>query len=223
MDDQFSPSRHRLTDRDRAAIDFTAAVRAVRLDDVSLLLAALSGRGYLPLGARTTRDVVARWQALGLVKLVPYPGQGPAVVLPLRTATSLCCLPRPRPLSWTETPHTLTTAAVAVRYLAYHGGRWVSESRLRMQLWPKEHLPDGEWIPSAAESSPVAVEVERSGKAGARWGYIANDLLSRYREVHYWLSAATEPAWKRWASENLIPDDRTRIVTYNLVHRGVAR
>ena len=220
--DRPSPMWHRVTDRDRAAVDFTAALRAVRLDDLSVLLAALAGRGHLPLGARTTRDVVARWQALELVQLQPYPGQGPAVVLPLRRATSLCCLPRPRPLSWTETPHTLTTSAVAARYLAHRGGCWVAEIRLRMQLWPKEHLPDGEWVPSGSES-PVAVEIERSGKAAARWAYIANDLLSRYREVHYWLSEATAPAWHRWAAENLIPEDRARIVTYEIQSHGVAR
>jgi len=220
--DGLKPVQHRLTDRDRAAVDFTAAHRAVRLDDLSLLLAALAGRGHLPLGARTTRDVVARWRALGLVQLRPYPGQGPGVVVPLRRATTVCCLPPPRPLSWTETPHTLTTSAVATRYLAHRGGTWVSEIRLRMQSWPFQHLADGEWTPVDGKP-PVAVEVERSGKAGARWAHIAHDLLGRYQEVHYWLSAVTAPAWKRWASENLIPDDRARILTYELERQGVAR
>lgn len=91
-----------------------------------------------------------------------------------------------------------------------------------MQLWPKEHLPDGEWVP-ADDSHSVAVEIERNGKSGTRWAFIAQDLLSRYREVHYWLSAPTAPAWHRWAAENLIPEDRARIVTYEIERHGVAR
>ena len=87
MDDQLTPIRHRLTSRDRTALDVVAALRAVRLDDVALLLAGLAGRPKIALGARTTRDVVARWQALGYVRLTPYPGSGPAIVMPLAKAT----------------------------------------------------------------------------------------------------------------------------------------
>lgn len=213
---------HRLTDRDRLAVDFTAAVRGVRLDDLSVLLAGLAGRGHIPLGSRTTRDVVARWRALGLVDLEPYPGEGPSVVVPTPRATSLCRLPRARALSWTETPHTLTTSAVAARYVAHRGGTWTSEIRLRMRKWPCAHLADGEWDPGAG-ARPVAIEVERNSKAGSRWTHIAYDLLGQYEEVHYWLSATTAPAWHRWASQGLIPADRARIVTYELEAHGVTR
>ena len=82
---------------------------------------------------------------------------------------------------------------MAVRYLAHLEGDWVAESRLRMQTLVGEHLPDGLWRSAKAGSQPVAVEVERNAKAGARWGRIIYDLLSRYHQLHYWLSGNTAP------------------------------
>ena len=222
MQQQAKTNGHRLTPRDRVALDLVAALHAIRLDDTGVLLAGLAGRGGSPLGARTTRDVVARWRALDLVRLEPYPGQGPAILVPTGRATSLGRLPRPRSLSWVETPHTLTTAAVAALYVARAGGTWLPESRLRARTMPGQHLPDGVWQ-SPGSGGPVAVEVERTGKAGARWEGIAFDLLSRFQTVHYWLSENTAPAWKRWADERLIEGDRARIRTYGLEAYGVDR
>ena len=219
MNPQLTLVRHRLTRRDRAALELTTALRAVRLDDVGVLLAALAGR-QRPLGARTTRDVVARWRAMGLVRLEPYPGPGPAMVLPLRTATNLCRLPPPRPLSWVETPHTLATSAVAARYLAKAGGTWVAESRLRMRATQGEHLPDGLWQPTSAGVPTVAVEVERSGKAGARWEHIAYDLLSRHQTVHYWLRPRRRRLGFGGRRSVFIAEDRARIITYELKPSG---
>lgn len=216
------PTTHRLTDRDRAALGYVAALRAVRLDDVGLLLAALAGRGTQALGARTTRDVVARWQALGLATTEPYPGQGPAIVLPTPRGAALAHLGRPKPPSWTDTPHTLTTAAVAARYLAGAGGAWQSETWLRVGHPKGEHLPDGLWLPPGNVAS-VAVEVERNGKAADRWASIAANVLGQYRVVHYWLSASTQPAWQRWAGENLTQLDANRIKVYGIEAQGVAR
>jgi hypothetical protein len=88
---------------------------------------------------------------------------------------------------------------------------------------PGQHLPDGIWKPGATGAPPIAIEVERSGKVATRWNSIASDLLSRYQHVHYWLSTTTSPAWVRWATENLIAEDRARIVTYELEARGVNR
>lgn len=216
------PTHHRLTDRDRTALAYVAALRAVRLDDVGLLLAALAGRGTASLGARTTRDIVARWQTLGLATTEPYPGQGPAIVLPTARGAALAHLGRPKPPSWTDTPHTLTTAAVAVHYLSAGGGAWQAETWLRVALPKGEHLPDGVWV-APGNVAPVAIEVERSGKAADRWASIAANLLGRYQVVHYWLSAPTLTAWQRWAATNLIPADQQRIQTYELAARGLAR
>ena len=215
------PTTHRLTERDRDALATVAALRAVRLDDVALLLAALAGRGARPLGMRTTRDIVARWQALGLTRTEPYPGQGPAIVLPTPRGAALAHLGRPKPPSWTDLPHTLTTAAVAMRYLAA-GGSWQAETWLRLGLPKGDHLPDGVWLP-VGNVPPVAIEVERNAKAGERWASIAANLLGQYQVVHYWLSATTMPAWQRWALENLTQRDHTRIKIYGIEAQQVAR
>lgn len=212
----------RMTDRDRQALRLVAELRAVRRDDVGVMLATLAGRGAHRLGPRTTRDVIARWTSQGLVVTEPYPGQGPAVVLPTPRTAALAHLGRPKPPSWTDTPHTLTTAAVAGFYLARLGGEWQSELRLRGILPRTEHLPDGVWHPPA-DAPPVAVEVERNGKSAERWAAIAGQLLSNYHRVDYWLSPETLPVWQRWASENLPEAARARVGVYSIEQNGLAR
>lgn len=212
----------RLTERDRAALTYVTALRAVRLDDLAVLLAALAGRGGNALGPRTTRDVVARWRTLGLATVDPYPGQGPGVVLPTARAAAITRQARPKPPSWTDTPHTLTTAAVAARYLAHAGGSWRAETLLRASLPKGEHLPDGVWQPLNG-AAVVPVEVERNGKAADRWASIAAHLLSRYATTHYWLTENTRPAWERWAGQNLTAADQGRIHVYSIDAQGVGR
>lgn len=108
--------------------------------------------------------------------------------------------------AWSELPHALTTAAIAIEYVTVFGTEWIAESMMPTG----EHRPDGIAVKRGRQ---VAVEVERNTKSAARWQAILSHLLSddRYARIHYWTTPATGAALTRWIQQNLTPSNQALI------------
>lgn len=208
------PAAHRvrLNDRDRRALTLVARLQVVTLDDLAVLLAYLGGKPGA-LGTRTTRDIVNRWQAVGLAATDHNPRGGRALVRATRSGAAWTDVPTPQPVAWRDLPHTLTVAAVACGLIAGNGVTWTSESELRA-AGPADHRPDG--VAALADGQRIAIEVERHNKTRARWADIIGHNLRTYTGTAYYALPQTAAALGAWAAENLTQDDRTRFFVQDL-------
>lgn len=213
------PVAIRITERDRQAVARIVEAQLIRLDDLGGLLAGLAG-SPTPIGLRTTRDVVRRWVTLGLVEVQRCPVGGPGMVSPTPYGARWVGLPAPRPVAWTEIPHTLTVSAVMAGYLRTPTwAAWESESALRRTLPDGQHRPDG--IAVTSSGARYAVEVERNAKCAQRWSAITADLLAHHVGAHYWTTEPVGRAFGQWVATYLPPEMASRVQIYALA--GAAR
>lgn len=168
----------RLGPRDYAALTFVASVRMIRLDDLALVLGY--GRELQP---RTVRAVVARWERCGLVERHRVTA-GPSSITLTPHGRYKLRLDGDTPVglpSWSQIPHTLTNAAIAVRYKT---GFVEASSWSHPSLFDTSHTPDG-----VVETPELigAIEVELNRKSVPRWQAILQDLNEHWDFVHYWI------------------------------------
>lgn len=197
----------RLTDRDRQSLLAVAQLRAIRLDDLAVLLG--SGK---PIASRTTREVAARWVQCGLAQTHRI-GVGPSVVTLSAYGARLAGVPSDWPQgmpSWSTIPHTLTTAAVSVRYRVSDqvAGQWQRPAQR-----VGHHTPDGLIVGATAT---CAVEIELNRKSGERWTTIVNQLLDDYGLAHYWTTKPVAASFGAWVAASLPDADARRITVYPL-------
>jgi hypothetical protein len=203
----------RLTERDIDALRWLVEQRAASLDQVGRLLNQIDGGN--PITDRRVRQVVARWEQLGLAaKWQVWHGQ-PAVVIATGRAAAMFGQTRWRRPGIAIVRHTVAVSEIRLRVAPISGTRnWVSESTLRRQLPKGEHLPDGGWY---EDGLGVAVEVELTPHGRKRVESTMKELLyahdgagTRWARVLYLCSPATigqvTAAW-----EALPPAERARI------------
>lgn len=194
----------RVGPRDLAALAWMVDMRAIREDDLAVLLARLGGREQVTTGAAV--QVVRRWQALGLATAQRIVVGQPRVVVPTSDAAELLGLSgRVAPPAWTQVTHTITVARVRLMLEAAYGeqlAEWHSERGLRAEAAERRggvqagsglgraHLPDG--VVVLADEHRVAVEVELAPKTGARIASIVKELRSslRWDAARYFVSSA---------------------------------
>jgi hypothetical protein len=206
--------RVRVTSRDRSALELVARLKAVPLDDLSVLLATLADRSHLTV--RATRMVVARWHTLGLAHTVPNPRGGNGVVVATRDAWEWALGRVPASVgvpAWRDMPHTLSVSAVAVHLISTTpGASWISEEELRGRSLP--HCPDGALV--LRDGRSFAIEVERMQKSAARWREIIGSHLTHWDGMAYYCSTSTTTALTRWAATHIPTEDRGRLVICDL-------
>lgn len=170
--------RPRITERDAAALRWLVEQRAANTGQVGVLLHQLSGR---TVGARRVRQVIARWEQLGLVeRRYVWHGQ-PAVVIPTKTGAQLSGQARWRAPSITTLRHTLGASQVRLVAVPVGSGRlWVAESALRREAPRNEHIPDGGW--TEPDGTSVAVEVELTLHGKRRVHQAIRALLAAHRD-----------------------------------------
>lgn len=230
-----SNAKTTLNYRDNKALQVLAELRAARLDDLAKLLAFLGeDQEKQRLGERTTRGIVARWQALGLVSTHTNPRGGLAIVAvekggcryaeaQLRASReTFCCdamaLPTGLP-PWRDLPHDLTVGAVAVELVARRDCTWLGETTTRANLPPGTHRPDG--VAITASGATVAVEIERHTKSRKRWRENVGQLLAHCDRAVYFCPENVAHSLGSWLSDNLVAGDLRRVVVTGLegLHR----
>ena len=204
----------RLTERDKAALQFVADVGAVRQDDLTILLGLYSAHGSV--GARTGRAVVARWVRAGLASSEQILSGVPSIVEVTAPGQIFLGLkPRRGGVPWMQLPHTLTASALGIGFLRA-GQTFIGERALERQPggWqPGQHRPDGMLrLPEGR----VAIEVECTTKSRHRWEDIVPDLLQHYDAVQYWTTPEVARALQQWAQGSLTEGDRSRLIIRDL-------
>lgn len=195
----------RLTERDMRALCLLASVRVVRSDDLAVWLAAAAGRSK-PLGERTVRGVVRRWELAGLVERHRFTVRGGAVIAITRAGLSLCGvkgLGRAAgvpPLPYLS--HELTVSALA---LAYDREGWSWSSGWEIEEAPR---PDGVVVRSGLSE---AIEVELTAKSWGRYGSIIPPHLAHFGSVVYYAAPAALKVVSRWCANELTSDERARV------------
>ena len=191
-----------LTERDGAALRWLGEQYGARLDVLGVLLGRLGGAEG-PLSLRTVRDLVDRWERLGLCRCEKLPGGG-WVTLTAK-GLGLAGLEDLSPWKMPLLKLRHTHAVNAVR-LAYEGtsdaetAPWVSE-RLTWQERVKQswHVPDGviKSVDDSGSGSSVAVEVELKRKHRREY---REDVFGKLRKGVF-------PVRVVWY---LVPDERFR-------------
>ena len=204
----------RLTERDMDALRWLVEQRAASLDQVGRLLHQLTGGE--PVTDRRVRQVVSRWEQLGLVtKWNVWHGE-PAVVIPTGRAAQMFGQMRWRRPGIGILRHTVAVSEVRLR-MAPIGGprRWVPESELRRLIQPGEHLADGA---SIEDGLGVAVEVELTPHGRKRVETTIKSLLYahdgnglRWAKVLYLCSPVTIAQVTAVAAA-LPPAERSRVI-----------
>lgn len=185
----------RLTERDRAAVVWLAEQRAATVPQVARLLAQLS---EAPVGEPRARQVVRRWEALGLTERRRVWDGEPGIVWPTKEGAALAGLARWRRPGISTLRHAVSVSEVRLR-LAPVGAewRWLAEGELRRAAQPGEHVADGAVV--EGNGSSLAVEVELSPHGRRRVEGALTSLLSavgdggrpRWQRVLYLCSADT--------------------------------
>lgn len=205
-----TPSQLRITARDRAALQLLCTLRAVRLDDLGRYLTYCAGHEVL-LSPREQRRIVHRWKQAGLAEAHRLAADNPGTITATTAGAAISGWGGPVGLpAWSDVPHILTTAAVAIHYTTTYPVAWTAESELTGN---SSHRPDGI---ATHHGQAFAVEVERNTKSASRWQRIITDLLNSYSAVHYWTTPETERRLNRWLAHNITTANRARIKVYPL-------
>lgn len=203
----------RLTARDIDALQWLVEQRAATLTQIGRLLTQLGGD---TLTDRRVRQVVSRWEQLGVAtKWHIWHGE-PAVVLPTGQAAKMFGYQRWRRPGIGILRHTVSVSEIRLRVAPVGGPRqWISETELRRQLPKHEHLPDGGWY---EDGGSVAVEVELTPHGRTRVETTIKTLLGahtgvtqRWSSVLYLCAPATLPQVTA-VRDQLAPSERSRVV-----------
>ncbi len=173
----------RLTRRDVEALAWLVEQRAATLPQVGRLLAQLSGE---QMSTRRVRQVVARWEQLGLAERWRVWHGEPAVVCPTVQAAYMHGLVRWRRPGVGTLRHTVAVTEVRLLAAPINGQRqWICESELRRMCPKGTHLGDGGWW--EPDGSAVIVEVELSPHGRRRVSEaIRSHLAARAGDVRRW-------------------------------------
>lgn len=203
----------RLTERDTAALRWLVEQRAASVTQVCRLLAQIGDTEQV--SDRRMRQIIARWDQLGLARRWSVWHGEPAVITPTGQAAAMFGINRWRRPGLAILRHTVAVAEVRLR-VAPHGGprRWISETELRQQIAPGEHLADGGWLD---EHGSTAIEVELTPHGRRRVEQTITSLLNahngtqrRWNRVLYLCSPATLTQVTA-VRESLPPHDRAQV------------
>lgn len=188
-----------LTPRDLAALRFIAEMRAVREDDLGVLLGRLAQRPVTTLRPEGTRTLLKRWTRQGLVMARRVLSGHPRVI-ELTPEGARVARMTVSPVAWVRMEHTMAVARCRLLLEGRNPGAvWTTERELieqRLAEFPLEgrngrkipHLPDGLLTLPGAER-PRAIEVELSRKMPRDVQRIMADLAEspRYGGVSYYV------------------------------------
>ena len=183
-----------LTARDVAALEWLAVSRAATVAQLTVLLGHLGGA---PITARRGAQVIARWEALGMVEKMNLFHQEPACVTLTTNGAKLTGRSRWRRPALGTMRHTLAVAQVRLQIERPGSGvRWITENQLRAVLPLGARLPDGAiWH----DAELTAVEVELSAKGRTRTTENVVSVLSclegtqpRFAKVLYLVNERTK-------------------------------
>lgn len=209
--------RARITQRDEQALAWLVQQRAATVPQVARLLCQISGS---PVSDRRARQVVARWEALGLAtRWMVWQGEA-AIVVPTAQAAKQQGLERWRRPAIGTLRHTIAAAEARLQLAPFGGTRqWYSESELRREAPRGEHVADGGW---QEDEGAVAVEVELTSHGKVRVRSTIKGLLAAHRDgkqrwthVLYLCSQATYRQVDEARSE-LVEADRRRVFVRRL-------
>ena len=147
----------RLTGRDMVAMSWLSEMRAATLPQLQALLGYIGGGSV---SDRRTRQIVIRWEALGLAERRTVWHGKPAAVWLTGSGARLVGIDRWRKPAVGTLAHTLAVSEVRIR-LAGPASRkgWMCETQLRKVLPAQEHVPDGAVF---TNGKAVAIEMELS-------------------------------------------------------------
>lgn len=220
------PGGIRLTQRDYEALGCLTNLRVVRLDDLACLLAHIAGNP-LPLGIRTTRDVVNRWVDCGYANTHRNPRGGLCLVTvtlvgarltsPFPTSTQEQPGVSQQPVglpAWRDIPHDVTVAAVAVWLVSTKRCQWRGVASVREQLPAGAHLSDGAVVTQSGHR--MALEVERHAKSRMRWRENLASLLDQWDQTLYFAPLSVQRSLTVWLNTNLPPQEVARVHVFAL-------
>jgi hypothetical protein len=207
----------RLTGRDMVAMAWLADQRAATVPQLQALL------GYIgdgPVTDRRTRQIVSRWELLGLAERTTVWHGKPAAVWLTGSGARLVGLERWRKPAIGTLNHTLAVAEVRRRLSPPTGTRgWISEVELRKTLPAGQHIPDGAYL---EDGRAAAIEVELSPHGRRRVAAAIASLLAaqvngapRWDHVLYLCSPETLHQVTA-VVEALSPAQRSRVVVRRL-------
>ena len=179
--------------------------------------------GYIggePVSDRRTRQIVSRWEALGLAERRTIWHGKPAALWLTGGGASLVGIDRWRKPAVGTLTHTLAVSAVRMR-LAPPGSRrgWLSETELRKRQPKGEHVADGAY---AEDGRWCAIEVELSPHGQKRVAAAIASLLAarngdrpRWHQVLY-LCGSTTLTQVKAVVDALPPEQKRRVVVRRL-------
>ena len=186
-----------VTARDLAALGWLAEVRAATITQLTELLGRL---GDGPITDRRGAQLIARWEALGLIEKHNYFHQEPACVTLTTDGARLVGRSRWRRPALGTMRHTLS--ATQVRLQVERPGsinRWVTEAQLRAELPAGTRIPDGAIVPADGTPGATAVEIElsRKGRPAVKENIVSvlsclDGSRPRFDKVLYLVSDATK-------------------------------
>lgn len=204
----------RLTERDVTALQWLVEQRAATLPQVGRLLSQIDGTA--PVSERRLRQIIARWEQLGLAARWSIWHGEPAVITPTGQAAAMYGINRWRRPGLSILRHTVAVSEIRLR-VSPHGGvrQWISETELRRHISVGEHLADGGWLES---EHTTAIEVELTPHGRRRVEQTIKSLLNarsgdrdRWDMVLY-LCSPTTIVQVSSVREALTPDERARVV-----------
>ena len=156
----------RLTTRDLGALRWLVEQRAATARQVHQLLSHL---GHQQVGERRSREIISRWEQLGLVERQAVWHGEPAIIWPTSAGAKLVGETRWRTPGISTLRHTITAADIRLR-VAPPGSqrRWLCEAELRRLTPPGQRIADGAWIDPDGTTTAVEVELSPHGRKRVR-------------------------------------------------------
>jgi hypothetical protein len=204
----------RLTTRDMTVLRWLVEQRAATVAQVTTLLLQITGTAQL--SDRRVRQIVSRWENLGLVTRWNVWHGEPAVILPTGQAAKMFGYQRWRRPGIGILRHTVAVAEIRLRTTPHGGNRqWVSETELRRHTAIGEHLADGGWF---EDGIATAIEVELSPHGRKRVEATIKALLyaqvggkNRWERVLYVCSPTTFVQVSA-VRDGLAPAEHSRVI-----------
>lgn len=173
-------ARAQLTPRDEAALAWIVEQRVATVGQVQRLLAQLTGTDCTD---RRTRQIIARWEELGLAERWRVWHGEQSIVWPTSQAAYITGLSRWRRPGVGTLRHLIAVSEVRLLAAPVGGPRvWVSESELRRTTPTGIHLADGGWTEPNGRS--IALEVELTPHGKRRVAAAIDSLLAEQCDGH---------------------------------------